>query len=187
MGYAMSEREKMAAGEWYTCIDPELAGLRTTARLACAQHRTTPPQDLPAISPALTRLFASVGRGVLIEAPFHCAYGINIHMGDDVYLNTGCVILDSAAVRIGHRCMLGPGVQIYCADHHRDVTLRRDGIERALPVTLADDVWIGGGAILLPGVTIGAEAIVGAGAVVTRDVPAGARVVGNPARVLPAT
>lgn len=184
VGNTMSERDKMVAGEWYSCLDPELGALRNAAREVCFEHRTTPPQDLAAISPALEALFGSVGEGALIEAPFHCSYGINIHLGDYVYLNTGCVILDSAPVRIGHRCMIGPGVQIYCADHHRDVTLRREGIERALPVTLGEDVWIGGGAILLPGITVGDSAIIGAGSVVTRDVAAGARVVGNPARAI---
>lgn len=182
----MTERDKMEAGEWYSCLDDDLGALRNIARAACFEHNTAPPRDLAAISPALAGLFGSVGEGALLEAPFHCSYGINIHLGDHVYLNTGCVILDSAPVHIGHRCMIGPGVQIYCADHHRDVTLRRQGIERALPVTLGDDVWIGGGAILLPGVRVGAAAIIGAGSVVTKDVPAGARVVGNPARYVTA-
>lgn len=180
----MTEREKMEAGDWYSCLDADLGALRNTAREACFAHNSTPPRALGGISDALAGLFGTVGQGALIEAPFHCSYGINIHLGCDVYLNTGCVILDSAPVRIGNRCMIGPGVQIYCADHHRDVTLRRDGIERALPVTLADDVWIGGGALILPGISVGEAAIIGAGAVVTRNVPAGARVVGNPARVL---
>lgn len=119
-----------------------------------------------------------------MEAPFHCAYGHNITLGRNVYLNAGCVILDTGPVRIGDGSMIGPAVQIYCADHHRDVEKRAAGLERALPVTLGRDVWVGGGAIVLPGVTLGDGAIVGAGAVVTRDVAAGARVAGNPARAL---
>ncbi|WP_224814460.1 sugar O-acetyltransferase [Hasllibacter sp. MH4015] len=181
----MSERRKMEAGDWYSCLDPELGALRNAARAACFEHRTAPPRALAAISPALASLFGSVGDNALIEAPFHCAYGINIHLGRNVYINANCVILDTGRVTIGDGTMIGPAVQIYCADHHRDVDLRRDGVERALPVSIGTDVWIGGGAILLPGVTVGDQAIIGAGAVVTRDVPPGARVVGNPARRLP--
>ena len=119
----------------------------------------------------------------MIEAPFHCAYGINITLGDQVYLNAGCTILDCAQVTIGDRCMLGPNVQIYCAEHHHDPVKRSvEGLERALPVRIEAQAWIGGGAILLAGVTIGAGAVVGAGSVVTRDVAPGAIVVGNPAR-----
>ncbi len=181
----MSERQKMEAGEWYSCLDGELGALRNSARAACFEHRTTSPRDLAAISPALAALFGTTGENALIEAPFHCAYGINIHLGRNVYINANCVILDTGPVSIGNGTMIGPAVQIYCADHHRDVELRRKGIERALPVTIGTDVWIGGGAIILPGVTIGDEAIVGAGTVVTKDVAPGTRVVGNPGRALP--
>lgn len=134
------------------------------------------------MAPLLADLFAKVGDNALLEAPFHCAYGHNISLGEAVYLNASCVVLDSAPVRIGARSMLGPGVHLYCADHHRDVAQRSAGIERALPVSIGEDAWIGGGAIVLPGVSIGDGAIVGAGSVVTRDVPSGARVMGNPAR-----
>ena len=176
------QRQRMEAGEWYSCIDPELDAMRDAARIAVHSHNTLSPAARGAVAPRLAELFAELGDGVLIEAPFHCAYGRNIHIGDGVYVNAGCTILDTAPVRIGARSMLGPYVQIYCADHHRDRALRTQGLERALPVTLGEEVWIGGGAILLPGVTIGDGAIVGAGAVVTRDVAPGARVAGNPAR-----
>ncbi|WP_018235221.1 sugar O-acetyltransferase [Ensifer sp. BR816] len=178
-----SEREKMAAGEWYTCLDPELDALRARARNAVHQHNTMAPDERGRMAPALEAIFAAVAADAFIEAPFHCSYGINITLGAGVYLNAGCAILDSAPVAIGDRSMLGPGVHIYCAEHHKDVALRRAGLEIARPVTIGKDVWIGGGAIILAGVTIGDGAIVGAGAVVTRDVAAGARVVGNPARV----
>lgn len=133
-------------------------------------------------APELAALFAAIGEGVFIEAPFHTAYGRNLSLGEQVYINAGCVILDSAPVGIGRRTMLGPAVHIYCADHAHGLDERRRGLERALPVSIGEDVWIGGGAILLPGVTVGDGAIVGAGAVVTRNVAAGSRVVGNPAR-----
>ncbi len=177
-----SERTRMAEGAWYCCLDPELDNLRDRARIACHAHNTMPPQERGAMAAALHALLGEVGAGAYLEAPFHCSYGFNIVLGEGVYLNAGCVILDSAPVVIGDRCMLGPAVQIYCSDHHRDPDLRRRGIERARPVILGSDVWIGGGAILLGGISVGDGAIVGAGSVVTRDVPAGATVVGNPAR-----
>ncbi|PWE53856.1 maltose acetyltransferase [Metarhizobium album] len=174
----------MAAGEWYNCLDPELDALRWTARAAVHAHNNLLPSERGALAPALRTLLAEAADDCFVEAPFHCAYGLNIHLGRRVYLNAGCVILDSAKVRIGDGAMLGPSVHIYCADHHRDVALRKRGIERARPVEIGADAWIGGGAIILPGITIGAAAIVGAGAVVTRDVAAGATVAGNPARAI---
>lgn len=152
------------------------------AREAVFQHRQMPPADRGAMAPLLRELLGGVGRDVLIEAPFHCSYGFNTFLAEEVFINAGCTILDSGRVEIGARSMLGPNVQIFCADHHRDARLRGQGIEIAQPVTLGADVWIGGGATLLPGVTIGAGAIVGAAAVVTRDVAPGAVVIGNPAR-----
>ena len=172
----------MASGAWYCCLDAELERMRDAARRACRDHRVQAQEPGRQALPGLGALFAAMGEGVMIEAPFHCAYGVNIHLGAGVYVNANCVILDSGPVEIGARSMLGPAVQIYCADHHRDAAQRRLGIERALPVTIGSDVWIGGGAIILPGVTIGDGAIVGAGSVVTRAVTAGARVAGNPAR-----
>ena len=180
----MTEREKMAAGEWYCCLDAGLQDLQAVARLACHEHRTAATGGLGDMTPQLAGLLGSVGESAMIEAPFHCSFGFNIHLGARVYLNANCVILDSGVVTIGEGTMIGPAVQIYCADHHRDPVLRGQGMERALPVTIGRDVWIGGGAILLPGVTVGDGAIVGAGAVVTKDVAARTRVVGNPAREL---
>ncbi|MEM7643206.1 MAG: sugar O-acetyltransferase [Pseudomonadota bacterium] len=172
----------METGRWYSCLDPDLAAMRETARAACHAHRVMDPAARGALAPDLADLFASVGPDVFVEAPFHCAYGVNIHLGAQVYVNAGCVFLDSGMIRIGDRSMLGPHVQIYCADHHRDPARRADGLERARPVTVGRDVWIGGGAILLPGVEIGDGAIVGAGSVVTRTVASGATVIGSPAR-----
>lgn len=180
------ELSKMLAGEWYSCLTDELEAMRDTARDAVHAHNTMPPLERGAAGPGLRRLLARFGSGAFVEAPFHCAYGINIDMAEAVYVNAGCVVLDTALVRIGPRSLLGPGVHIYCADHHRDRTKRSQGIERALPVTIGADVWIGGGSILLPGVTVGDGAIVGAGSVVTRDVAPDTRVAGNPARPISA-
>jgi len=179
-----SERMKMAAGEWYNGLDPELESLRRQARIAVHQHNTMPPDERGNIAPALRALFAAAPESAFIEALFHCAYGINIELGEGAYINAGCVILDSAPVRIGDGTMLGPAVQIYCAEHSKDPDLRHAGIEIARPVVIGPNAWIGGGAIILAGVTVGARAIVGAGSVVTRDVADDAVVVGNPARVV---
>lgn len=179
-----SERERMAAGEWYRCVDPELDALRDAARIAVHAHNTMAPTARGAMAPALASLLGRAGEGAFVEAPFHCAYGFNLFLGDRVYLNAGCVVLDTARVTIGARSMLGPAVQIYCADHHRDSDSRAAGLEIARPVTIGADVWIGGGAIILPGVSIGDRAIVGAGAVVTKSVAADSRVVGNPAKAV---
>ena len=177
-----SEREKMAAGEWYTFADPELDVMRARAHAAMHQHNTLPPDERGDMAPALRALLGHVGDHCRIEQPFHCVYGCNIVLADRVYLNFGCVILDHGVVEFGPRTMLGPNVQIYTVEHHRDPALRSAGMERARPVKIGADVWIGGGAIILGGVTIGDGAIVGAGSVVTRDVEAGAFVAGNPAR-----
>ena len=181
-----TERQKMAGGEWYCCLDAELEVLRQAARQAVHEHNSRPPAARGAVAPLLAGLLGGIGEGVFVEAPFHCAYGFNIRLGDGVYLNAGCTILDSGPVEIGARSMLGPQVQIYCADHHRDRQRRAAGEEIARPVRIGEDVWIGGGAIILPGVTIGSGAIIGAGSVVTRDVPEGVTVIGNPARPIEA-
>lgn len=181
---AGSERAKMAAGEWYACLDDELEALRVTARDAVFEHNSLPPRQRGDLGPGLKALLGSVGQGACIEAPFHCAYGFNIFLGDGVFLNAGCIILDTASVRIGKGTLLGPNVQIYCAEHHREPAGRQAGLEIAGPVEIGANAWIGGSAVLLAGVSIGEGAIVGAGAVVTRDVPANTTVVGNPARAV---
>jgi len=182
----VSERDKMKAGEWYTCIDDELEGLRVIARRALYKHNTMHPDARGDLSPSLRSLLGDPGTDARVEAPFYCAYGFNIALGRNTFLNAGCTILDSAPVVIGDQTLLGPGVQIYCAEHHKDAAKRAAGLEIARPVRIGHKVWIGGSAIILGGISIGDGAIVGAGSVVTRDVPAGATVVGNPARQRPA-
>ncbi|CAN7377136.1 sugar O-acetyltransferase [Mesorhizobium sp. LjRoot246] len=179
-----SERTKMAAGQWYTCLDDELESLRVIARDAVFEHNSLPPRQRGNLGPDLKALLGRVGEGARIETPFHCAYGFNIFLGDGVFLNAGCTILDTASVRIGNGTMLGPNVQIYCAEHHKEATGRLAGLEIARPVEIGANAWIGGSAIILGGVSIGEGAIVGAGAVVTRDVAANTTVVGNPARAV---
>ena len=133
-------------------------------------------------TPCSRERLGRVGKDAVIRPPFHCDYGYNINIGDGVFLNFNCVILDVVEVVIGDRTQIGPATQIYAADHPRDAETRRTGLEFGRPVRIGSDVWIGGGAIILPGVTIGDGAVIGAGSVVTRDVAAGQTVAGNPAR-----
>ena len=179
---ARTEKEKMLAGELYRPGDPEIQ-----ADLAAAKAWMAAYNAASAASPAerrslLRERLEHVGEGAVIRPPFFCDYGFNIRLGDDVFLNFDCVILDVVRVTIGDGTQIGPAVQIYAADHPRDPETRRSGLEFGRPVAIGRHCWIGGGAIVLPGVTVGDDAVIGAGAVVTRDVAQGATVVGNPAR-----
>ena len=179
-----SEKDAMLAGELFSPADPELAADRLRARRLQRLYNTSADDDMSARLALLRELFAAVGDDrAYIEPPFFCDYGYNIDLGDNVYFNFNCVILDVVAVAIGAKTQIGPGVQILAADHPRDAAERAGGLEFGRPISIGANVWIGGGAIILPGVRIGDDALVGAGAVVTRDVPPGATVVGNPARV----
>lgn len=177
-----TEKEKMLAGERYNCLDAELHKERLKAKELLRQHNLTEAaSERQAI---LQQLLGSIGQNSIIEPPFFCSYGRNVHIGDHVFLNVLCVILDCNRVEIGHHVMIGPGVQLYTAAHDLQAEARNQGWEVARPIMIEDNVWIGGGAIILPGVTIGRNAVVGAGAVVPRDVPANTVVAGNPARVI---
>jgi maltose O-acetyltransferase len=177
-----SEKEKMLAGELYHAGDPELQADAAKAKAWMARY--TASVATPAERHHLLReLLAAVGDGAVVRPPFVCDYGYNIRLGEGVFLNFNCVILDVVQVTIGSGAQIGPAVQIYAADHPRDATARRTGAEFGRPVTIGENVWIGGGAIILPGVTIGDNAVIGAGAVVTRSVPNGKTVAGNPARL----
>jgi maltose O-acetyltransferase len=131
----------------------------------------------------LAERLGAVGAGSTIRPPFHCDYGFNIRLGAGVFLNFGCVVLDVVEVTIGDKTQIGPNVQILTADHPRSPADREAGLEFGRPIHIGRNVWIGGGAIILPGVTVGDDAVIGAGSVVTKDVPAGITVMGNPARV----
>ena len=177
-----SETDKMLAGELYEPNDPDLVAAR--ARAARLMHALNGSADEGARDAVLRELLGAVGEGAVVRSPFWCDYGSHIRLGRGVFLNFGCVLLDVAAIEIGDGTQIGPAVQIYTADHPRDAALRRSGAEFGRPVAIGANGWIGGGAIILPGVRIGDDAIIGSGAVVTRDVASGAMVVGNPARPL---
>ncbi|GAA3928435.1 sugar O-acetyltransferase [Litoribacillus peritrichatus] len=170
----MTEHEKMLAGQPYNSLDSELRQLREQARLACAKYNAHPSKgNLKHI----TRLFRSFGR-TAIEPGFQCDYGLHISVGENFYANFNCVLLDSNVITIGDDVMLGPGVHIYTVDHPRDAARRKSGECFSKAVFINDGVWIGGGAKILPGVTIGKNAIIGANTVVTKDVPADTRFIG---------
>lgn len=178
-----SEKQKMLAGDLYVADCPELAADNTRASQWLDRYNASVARPEADRLVLLREIFAAVGEGVNIRPPFHCDYGYNISVGKGVFLNFNCVILDIAAVTIGDDTQIGPGVQILAADHPRDPALRARMLEFGRPVSIGSNVWIGAGAIILPGVNIGDHALIGAGSIVTRDVPAGATAVGNPARL----
>jgi maltose O-acetyltransferase len=179
-----TEKEKMLSGELYDAMDAELVRDRLNARAIVAQYNKLTFSDDENAQRLRAQLFGSVGDNVFIEMPFRCDYGYNIHLADGVYMNFNCVLLDVCEIRIGARTLLAPGVQIYTASHPLDPKLRAAGPELGKPITIGEDVWIGGCAIILPGVTIGNGAVIGAGSVVTKDVSPMTVVGGNPAKVI---
>ncbi|MDF0729403.1 sugar O-acetyltransferase [Pseudomonas entomophila] len=180
---SLSEKQKMLAGQLYHAACPELQAEQIANKHWMQRYNHSAELLNDGRHALLAEHFASVGEGVVIRPPFFCDYGYNISVGKNTFMNFNVVILDVLPVHIGEDCQIAPAVQIYTADHPMDPEVRRTGLESGRPVTIGNNVWIGGGAIILPGVTIGDNAVVGAGSVVTRDVPAGAVVVGNPARV----
>lgn len=179
-----SEKEKMIAGELYLPGDPELVRERARNQELQRRYNKTTVSEQSERQPILREWLGSYGEGCAIRTPFYADYGYNIHLGRDVFFNFGCVLLDVCTIRIGDMTQIGPYVQILTADHPRDSAARDAGLEFGQPIEIGRNVWIGGGAIILPGVTIADNAVVGAGAVVTRAVPNGATVAGNPARPL---
>lgn len=173
-------RERMLAGEPYDPYDPELGEMHQRAQQLLHVLNTSAPED-DWRHALLRELLGAFGDGAEIKPPFYCDYGAHITVGEGVFLNYDCVILDCNRVRLGNRTLLGPKVQIYTATHPLDPAERRKGWESALPIEVGSDVWIGGGAILCPGITVGDGTTIGAGSVVTRDVPPGVFAAGNPA------
>ncbi len=178
-----SEREKMLAGALYDPLDPDLVARRECARDLCQALNATREGEADARRAILRELFGRGGDSVWMQPPFFCDYGSNIELGERVFFNFNCVVLDVCPVRIGDYSLFGPAVQIYTPMHPFNAELRRRE-EYGKPVEIGADVWVGGGAMILPGVRIGSRAVIGAGSVVTRDVPDGVLAAGNPCRVI---
>jgi maltose O-acetyltransferase len=179
-----TEKQKMLAGELYDCKDPELVQMRFRARRLMRLYNTTTEDELDRRQELLGEILGRVGKRVWIEPPFYFDYGSHVELGDNVYLNVNCVILDCNHVRIGDQTMLGPCVQIYAAYHPIEAAQRCRGPEYAAPVTIGTQAWIGGGSIICQGVTIGDRTTIGAGSVVTNDIPSDVFAAGNPCRVI---
>jgi maltose O-acetyltransferase len=178
-----SEKEKMLAGEPYRAADPELkADHQRCQELLHAFNMS--PQDPGLRAELLGLLLGRLGQRSTLQPPLYCDYGYNIRLGDRVFINYNCTLLDCAPLTIGEKTQIGPSVQIYTAVHPLVPAQRRAAVEWTRPVSIGANVWIGGAAVVLPGVTVGDDAVIGAGSVVTRDVPEGAVVAGNPARLL---
>lgn len=179
-----TEKEKMLQGELYNPADPELVRERERARRLTRLFNQTLETEYTRRTELLRELFGTTGDHLYIEPTFRCDYGYNIHIGENFYANFDCVILDVCEVRIGDNCLLGPGVHIYTATHPLDSYERISGVEYGKPVTIGNNVWIGGRAIINPGIRIGNNVVVASGAVVTKDVPDNVVVGGNPATII---
>ncbi|MFI1095576.1 sugar O-acetyltransferase [Streptomyces sp. NPDC020917] len=175
-------KDRMLAGEWYIADDEELGAATVRRERLCLAYNTSADRaERPAL---LKELLGEVGERVNIRPPFQCDYGEYIRIGARTFVNFGAVFLDAAPITVGEDVQIGPNVQLLTPTHELDAERRRAGWERALPITIGDNVWLGGGVIVCPGVTIGAGTVVGAGSVVTKDLPPGVLAVGNPARVI---
>jgi maltose O-acetyltransferase len=187
-----TEREKMLAGELYDPLDPELVADRERARNLCQDLNATREAGDAKRRGILCELLGSGGDDVWIQPPFYCDYGSNIRLGRKCFFNFNCILLDVCPIRVGDYTLFGPAVQIYTATHPMDYKLRRPpaddeskvALEFGKPVEVGSDVWVGGAAVICPGVRIGDRAIIGAGSVVLRDIPADVLAAGNPCRVI---
>ena len=178
-----SEKEKMLHGEMYDSMDDTLVRERRHARQLLLQLNSLPESHLDEIHRLRRELLPNAAEDFWIERPFFCDYGYNLYVGRNTFFNYNCVVLDVCRVTIGAHVLVGPAAQIYTATHPMSADRRRAGLEYGKSVSIGDDCWIGGGAIICPGVRIGSGSVIGAGAVVTQDVPDGVLVAGNPARV----
>ncbi len=178
-----TEKSKMLAGEPYNALDAALVQARERASDLCRAFNATGAREQETRRHLLRQLFASGGDSVWMQPPFFCDYGSNIYLGERVYFNFNCIVLDVCEVAIGDYTFFGPAVQIYTASHPMSARLRRTQ-EFGRPIRIGCDVWVGGGAIICPGVTIGSKTVIGAGSVVTKDVPAEVFAAGNPCRVI---
>ena len=179
-----TEKEKMLAGELYNALDQQLSDERLKARLLIKALNDTREDETEERSRILKNLIPGAGNGLWLQPPFYCDYGSNIKTGEKVFFNFNCVVLDVMQVTIGSRTLFGPNVQEYTATHPMNYNERASGLESAKPVTIGEDVWVGGSAVICPGVTIGDRSVIGAGNVVTKNIPADVFAAGNPCRVI---
>jgi maltose O-acetyltransferase len=178
-----NEREKMLSGEHYYAMDPELVTARNRASDLCRKLNASSEADAELRRSIFLQLFGKCGETVRIQPPFFCDYGSNIEMGESVFFNFNCVVLDVCRVTIGDYTLFGPGVQILTPMHPFGAESRREK-EYGKPIAIGSDVWVGGGALILPGTRIGSRSVIGAGSVVTRDIPEGVFAAGNPCAVI---
>ena len=179
-----SEKEKMLNQEYYICWDEELTEERERAKDLLFEFNKLKPSERKERNQIIKKLFHTVGENAWIESPFNCDYGYNITIGDNFYANTNCTILDCAKVTIGNNVLIGPNVSLYTPNHAIDADERKAGYERSLPITIGHNVWIGGSVTIVPGVTVGDNAIIGAGSVITKDIPANVIAAGVPCKVI---
>jgi maltose O-acetyltransferase len=179
-----TQRERMLAGDLYNAVDPELTAERRRAAGLLHEFNKSAPSDLDRRLQLLRELLGSLGDGAEILTPLHCDYGYQVHIGAGSFVNCGAVFLDVATITLAEQVQVGPNVQFLTPTHPLEPDLRRTGRESARPITIASNVWLGGGAIILPGIDIGENTVVGAGSVVTKSLPANVVAVGNPARVI---
>lgn len=181
----MTEKEKAQAGLLYNNnYDQELIRERTRCQSMCQKYNLLDVENAEERKSLLKQIIGQIGDGFCIEQPFRCDYGYNIQIGSHFYSNYNLIILDEAKVTIGDYVFLAPDCGIYTAGHPLDIEQRNSGLEYAKPVTIGDNVWIGGGVKIMPGVTIGSNVVIGAGSIVTKDIPSGVIAVGNPCRVI---
>lgn len=180
----MTELEKMKSGQFYYAEDPELRESRNRCKRICREANLLPPEQNAERNKMFRQLFGSAGDNLYIEPSFWCDYGFLITVGDNFYVNHNCVILDCAPITFGDNVFIAPNCGFYTATHPLDAIQRREAKEYALPITVGNDVWIGGGVTVLPGVTIGSNCVIGAGSVVVHDIPDNSVAVGNPCKVI---
>jgi maltose O-acetyltransferase len=179
-----TEKEKMLSGELYNALDDELSKERLNARLLIKELNDSRENESAKRVEIIKKLIPNSGDNLWLQPPFYCDYGTNMIIGDSVFFNFNCIVLDVALVTIGHRTKFGPNVQIYTATHPINYKERATGLEFGNSITIGEDVWIGGGAIICPGVTIGNRTVIGSGSVVTKDIPSDVFAAGNPCKVI---
>lgn len=180
----MTEKEKMLAGELYSPEDAELSAMHKSVQKLFERYNKIPPRKLKKREKLIKKIFGKTGEKIRVEQPFYCDYGVNIEVGENFFSNYGLIILDVNKVKIGKNCMIAPNVGIYSATHPIRAEERYNGVELGFPITIGDNCWIGGGAVICPGVTLGNNVVVGAGAVVTKNFGDNVVIAGNPAKVI---